>query len=53
MSTIERDENSRNRAGGYQATVIANCCNHPSFHFTCLFSDKFVSWHIANFSMEN
>ena len=28
----------------------ANCCNYPSFHFTCLFPGKFVSWHIANFS---
>ena len=26
---------------------IANCCDYPSFHFTCLFPDKFVSWHLA------
>ena len=30
---------------------IANCCDYPSFHLTCLFPDKFVSWHIANFSI--
>ena len=28
-------------------TNIANCCDYPSFHFTCLFPDKFVSWHLA------
>ena len=28
-------------------TNIANCCDYPSFHFTCLFPDKFVSWLIA------
>ena len=34
---------------------IANCCNYPSFHFTCLLPDKFVSWHIAiaNYSPDN
>ena len=31
----------------HSISVIANCCNYPSFHFTCLFPDKFVSWHIA------
>ena len=24
--------------------TIANCCDYPSFHFTCLLPDKFVSW---------
>ena len=23
---------------------IANCCNYPSFHFTCLLPDKFVTY---------
>ena len=49
------------RVGGYRdqcgtryrdTVIIAKYCNYPSFHFTCLFPDKFVSWHIANFSMD-
>ena len=29
---------------GSRRFTIANCCNYPSFHFTCLLPDKFVSW---------
>ena len=28
---------------------IANCCDYPSFHFTSLYPDKFVAWHLATF----
>ena len=36
-----------NGASNEDYSKIANCCNYPSFHFTCLFPDKFVSWHLA------
>ena len=32
---------------GRKKDFIANCCNYPSFHFTCLSPDRFVLWHLA------
>ena len=32
---------------------IANCCNYPSFHFTCLFSRQICFVAHGHFSMDN
>jgi len=32
---------------------VANCCNYPSFHFTCLFSRQICFVAFSHFSMDN
>ena len=27
---------------------VANCCNYPSFHFSCWFQNKFITWDMGS-----
>ena len=45
---------SRTKIFGLRYSVkIANCCNYPSFHFTCLFSRQICFVAHGHFSMDN